>query len=306
MDINAVTAQESWQSLAQMHREGEQEQEDPQVDKTPDGSSALGRVIANPQVFTVVVALMMGLTFWLPRDVLTVAAVAVVVGFSLGWAQLLRLPSQRGTGVVIALFGIVSVLAVRIYPDLAIVTEVAGVGILGAFIAEILRGKDRPQLVASVAGTIAGLLIALTAGVYSVLGSQKEWHFLVLPAALILVAGALVQYLPKSWSPNLRGFLSVAIAGAAGLVVGLVIMLLGVAEGANVFLFQWAPWPGAISGALVGASLGVIVGLTWWALMWLFDDELAPKTVFASFTLGTVPVLALVLPVYAMARLLGA
>ena len=123
-----------------------EEHEAEKIEKLPKvPESLLGRVIcAHPEIVTAMAALGMSLIFVLPPDFLTVAGFIAVVCFAFGWAHLAHLPAPRASAMLLTVFGTLALLAGRIFGDFSVVAEVVGLGIIGAFIAEMRRNpRDR-------------------------------------------------------------------------------------------------------------------------------------------------------------------
>lgn len=95
---------------------------------------------------------------------LTLAMVAMV---SVGWPDLLELPSPAGTRIVMALTGAGGALLAHVSPgalsSMEAIAAVCAMGVFGAFIHQMAR-RERSALTASLTGTVAGaMLTGLTA-----------------------------------------------------------------------------------------------------------------------------------------------
>lgn len=214
-----------------------------------------------------------------------VAAVGVLtVVLAVGWPVLLDLPNPLGTAVVIALGGLGSVLAVAAStgaPPLRLVPTVVALGVLLAFLAELLRQDGRLRLVESVTGTVTGLLVVAAAA---------------------------------GWVAAVRapGDSALVITGAAALAVSAAVSAvhLGVRTGALVTTAA-----GVIAGAAVGSvtpglslvpglALGFATGLLVATLHVLLDGVASLRRPLASVAAMVLPLLVSGILVYVVGRVL--
>ncbi|EYR63930.1 hypothetical protein N866_17025 [Actinotalea ferrariae CF5-4] len=125
---------------------------------------------------------------------LVVVAGLLTVLLALGWPVLLDLPNPLGSGVVIALVGLGSVLAVTVSTGatlLWLVPTVVALGVLLAFVAELLRQDGRLRLVESVTGTVTGLLVVSAAsGWVAALRAPGDTALVITGAAALAVSAA--------------------------------------------------------------------------------------------------------------------
>lgn len=215
---------------------------------------------------------------------LVVVAGLLTVLLALGWPVLLDLPNALGSGVVIALVGLGSVLAVTVSTGatlLWLVPTVVALGVLLAFVAELLRQDGRLRLVESVTGTVTGLLVVSAA---------------------------------SGWVAALRapGDTALVITGAAALAVSAAVSAvhLGVRTGALVTTAA-----GVITGAAVGSvmpglsilpglALGFATGLLVAALHVLLDGVGTLRRFLAAVAAVVLPVLLGGILVYVVGRVL--
>ena len=175
---------------------------------------------------------------------LVVIAVLVVL-FAAGWAPLLGLPVPGGTFFVVALPGLGALAVAQVTesePWLANLPIVVAMGVLLAFINELLRGDGRERLVESLVGGVSGMVVAVSAaGWISAYKTDGGMSLVVLSAVSLAAASA-------ASAIRLRGWLSLAAtmvgSVAASIVVALVMPDLTWADGL---------WTGLVAGLLVGA-----------------------------------------------------
>lgn len=199
------------------------------------GGSTRGVVTA---VLTAVLAVS-AMWYW-PMVVVAALAVVVLAG---GWPRLIGLPVTVGPGIVIALTGLAALAVVTITGAVDGVAIVVGLAVAAAFVQEMLRRDGRPRLVESVAGTVAGSVVAASAALWPALGDNRPATAVVVTAAAALAAGAACTALP------LRGQivapLAMVVAAAAGLLAG---------------------WMLPHVGTAVGAATGLVAGVLTWAV----------------------------------------
>lgn len=275
------------------------------IQKLPKVPQSLaGRVIcAHPEIITALAALGMSLIFVLPSDALTVATVVSVVCFAFGWAHLAHLPYPRGSFIIITVFGVLSLLMGRIFGDFSIVAEVVGLGVLGAFIVEMFR-RPRNDLLKSVAGNVAGILIASTAGAWVMLEGEPLWYFLLVPGAVTLLGGCIGMAMSANWQLKWRVFAAIVMSVVFGLAAGGATILLGDTAREQMVIFAGGHLPSLTVALISGMLLGVVFGTAFAALAVLFSGELAPSTVSSAVSQAFIPILSAAVPLYILARLL--
>lgn len=216
-------------------------------------------------------------------------AIAVVAGLQVaalayGWPVLGRLPQPVGSGAVIALAGFGSVAAVQsthVPPYLRLLPIVFAFAVLLSFVNELTRRDGRGSLVESVAGTVAGVLLAVSASSWIAASRLNEGAALVVTGASALAAAAAVAALGwRGWSG------ATATAGAAVVAGGVV--------GA------------AVDGLATFAAvvLALAVGVLLAALHVLFDRLRTLRLVPASIAAIVMPVAVSGVIVYGVGRVL--
>lgn len=270
--------------------------------KVPE--SLVGRVLcAHPEIVTAVACLLLAVLFLLPREILTVATAIGVVSFAFGWARLIRLPAPTATAALVGGVGILAVLAARTFGDFSIVTEIVGLGIVAAFGVEMWR-HPRHDLLLSVSGNVAGLLVVSTSGAWIVLEKDAMWFFLLVPAALTLLGGCAGMGISANWSVKARAGTTLAFSMLFGAIAGILIMVWYSVMRENLMIFtgeHLSALPAAIASGVV---LGLVIGLMFASLTVMFSADMAPATISAVFSQALIPVLAAGIPVYVLARLL--
>lgn len=282
-----------------------EEHEAEKIEKLPKVPESLfGRVIcAHPEIVTAVAALGMSLIFVLPPDFLTVAGFIAVVCFAFGWAHLAHLPAPRASAILLTVLGTLALLSGRIFGDFSVVAEVVGLGIIGAFIAE-MRRNPRDNLLNSVAGNIAGILIVSTAGAWVMLESETLWYFLLVPGALTLIGGCIGMAMSANWQLKWRVFAGILFSVLFGLAAGAAILVMEGTARDQLVLFAGGHLPSLTVALISGLLLGVVFGIAFASLTVLFSGDLAPSTVSAAVSQAFIPVLAASVPLYILARLL--
>jgi hypothetical protein len=230
-------------------------------------------------VLSAVVALAASLgTLYLPA-----AAGLLVLLLALGWAPLLRLPSRGGPALVVALTGLGAVGVAWVTegePVLRHLPLVIAMGLVLAFVAEMLRGGGRLRLVESVSGTITGSVAAVACAAWVAAGRSEAGEALVVTSAvgLAVASGVSALRFAGGWAGSLVG---VVLAGAAG-------------AGAATLVPEIEPVTGLVAG-LVG---GLVVA----ALRLLFERQPALARRRAGFAAAAAPVAVGGILVFAVGR----
>lgn len=275
------------------------------LEKLPKVPKSLaGRVLcAHPEIVTAVFSLFMALVFVLPHDFLTLVAAIGVVMFAYGWGQLIRLPAWKTSAVLIAVVGLSAVIAARVFKDFSIIAEVVSLGVPGAFIAEMLR-HPRAELIKSVSGNLAGILIVATSGAWIVLEKVDVWYFLLIPGAVTLLGGCVGMAMSANWSTKYRSLAALVLSTVFGCVAGAAAVGLHGAAREEMLIFAGGYLPTLPTAVLSGMILGALIGVSFAVLSILFSDDLSPVTVGAAVSQSLIPVLAAGVPLYILARLL--
>lgn len=275
------------------------------LDKLPKVPESLaGRVLcAHPEIVTASVSLCLALVFILPREFLTVATGVGVLIFAFGWGRLIRLPAPKTSMILISLVGLAVVVTARVFGDFSIIAELVGLGVVGAFVAEMWR-QPRLELISSVSGNVAGVLIASTSGAWIVLENETLWYFLLVPAAITLLGGCVGMAMSANWTTKSRAITALVMSSLFGFVAGAAIMGLYGSMREQLIIFAGGHLPTLPAAVVSGVILGAVVGLTFSALTVVFSDEMSPVTVDAAFSQALIPVLAAGIPIYILARLL--
>lgn len=216
-----------------------------------------------------------------PAALLVVVAFGVVA-LALGWPTLVVLPSRRGSSAVMMTAGVLGLLAVLTTDDLSGLVAVIAFAVIAAFVHEMLRRDHRPFLTESLAGTVTGVVFVVSATGWVVIAAGGRTTPLVLTAASAVAAAGLCAALPLA--VRVRGLLAMVAGGAVGGVIG-----------------AFDPALGVLAGVAVGAGIGIVTA----SLEVLFDRFPASGRPFAAFAIAALPVAAVGIPVYGVARLLG-
>lgn len=181
---------------------------------------------------------------------LTLLTLAVVGLFAYGWPVLLDLPWRAGATTVLALAGAGAVAAVRLAPQAGLrdLPLVVAIGLILAFVREVLRRDGRVRLVESLSAMVGGVVIVVAgAGWLAAAQDAGGESLVVTSAACLAVAAAVSAALP--W----RGWLNVVLTTGAALLAGA-----GVAAALPALGAGQGAWGGMVAGVLV-ASLHVLL-----------------------------------------------
>ncbi|OKL54258.1 hypothetical protein BSZ39_04990 [Bowdeniella nasicola] len=219
-----------------------------------------------------------------------VVAAVVAVGvcfFAAGWPRLLGVPAQRGSGVVIALAGLVGLAAAATAGGFRALNLVLAGGVIASFVHQMLRTDGRPRIVESLSSTVTGVIVVtLSAGWVSIVtrASQPEAGDHPVPMAIILVGACSLTaatiggaFFPRRISP----YLSPLFAGIAGAAIGILFPSVGL----------WA-----------GAATGVGLGILYAGLHILFGLFPASGRYRPAIAAALLPVLSAGIVVYIVAR----
>ncbi|MBB5472624.1 hypothetical protein HNR08_001360 [Cellulomonas hominis] len=220
------------------------------------------------------------------RDGVVLAALLAVLAvvFALGLPRVAALPARIGSSVVIGLAGVAAVVVAHLTasePLLGDVPVVFALSVLAAFVAELARRDGRERLVESVAGTVAGALVAVCAAGWLAAERTAAGDAVVVTGAVALAVGSALTALP------LRGW---AAAGAA----------LGASTAAGLVAGAALPAVGLLPGGLLGFGVGVLVA----AADALFDRLPALEHRLAGWAVAVLPVAVTGILVYVVGRVL--
>ncbi|SED51158.1 hypothetical protein [Ruania alba] len=232
-------------------------------------------------VVTAVAAAGIGITAFGDRPLLVGTIAGIVTVFAVGWPTLLGLPARRGAVAVLLLTAAAGLTALLVWEDLLYVAVALGLGVVGAFVHEMLRRDGRPRLVESVSGVVTGAVVVASAAGWLAVGSGPVAVALLLVGAVTLTAGSACTALPiPGW---LGSATTIVIAAAAGLLVGSLIEAVGL-----------------LAGGLIGLSAGVLIA----AVHALFGQFPASGRPTAALAAAMLPVAVSGVPVYVLGRVL--
>ncbi len=238
--------------------------------------------LATRSVVTAALAAAAALAGYLHPVALLVLTGLLVLVVAAGWPELAGLPFRPGSAVVVALTGVGAVSAVYYTgTGLSGLAVVLATGLLLAFVNELLRRDGRRRMVESLAGTVAGEVLALCTACWVATTALVGGSSLVVVGALALAVGAAVSAFDV---PRWASSVLTAVA-AAGAGVGAGWLLPGVSPEA---------------GALLGVAVGVLVA----ALDALFDSLVELKKVGPSLSAAALPVAVSGAVVYIVGRVL--
>lgn len=215
---------------------------------------------------------------------LVVVSALLAVAVAVGWPELANLPDRKGSATVVALTGIGGVAAVHSIgarADLRSLAVVFAASMLLTFVNEMLRRDGRPRLVESVAGTVTGSMLAVTAAGWVACGRLLDGKELAAAAAVALALAASVSAvrLPV-W---LTALAVTAVGGVGGTALG-------------IALHQVGP--------KVGGFAGLAVGLLVAAMHALFHPMAALDRKLPAVSAAVIPVATGGMLVYVASRVL--
>lgn len=163
------------------------------------------------------VATVLALASFLSFAALVAVIFILVIALALGWPMLISIPSPRGSAIVLALTGIgglLSVLLVSADPALRWLPVALGGGVILAFGHQMLRRDGRKQLVETVSGIVAGMLVAISAAGWIAAADSAAGQSLVVAAAVGLAGASAAAAVP------LRGWFGAFLTLTAGTITG--------------------------------------------------------------------------------------
>lgn len=243
------------------------------------GSHATVSATARGMLLALAAALLAVMTVAPPIGAPILLSVLVIV-FAWGWPHLIGIPGAVGSSVVVGLVGLAAVIGSEIWDSARPVVPAVGIGVLAAFVQQMLRKDGREHLVDAVTGTVSGLVIAGSGAAWVTIGSLDGGAETLLVASAAMCAGALAHFL-RAAEPVV---VSAIVLGAAlvGLGTG---SLLGVS---------------LIASGAVGLALGGLMG----ACYTVFSVRTAPHPLSVPAA-ALAPLLAIGLPVMQAVHLLN-
>lgn len=240
--------------------------------------------VSTRAVLTAVVAAVVAVAAFLGELPLVALAGVLVLVLAAGWPPLVGALAPRGSSVVIALGGLGGLAAVvltRGDPFLRELPEVLALAVLAAFVHELVRRDGRERLVESVAGTVAGVLVAATAAGWVAAGRTDGGASVVVVGALALAVGSAVSAL------HLTGSLAATVTIVASVAAG---------AGAAELVPDVDPLP----GGLIGLAVGILAA----TLRRLFDRLPSMRRRGPALAAAVLPVTVTGVLVYVVGRVL--
>jgi hypothetical protein len=240
--------------------------------------------VSTRAVSTAAVATLVAVAAFVGEVPLIFLAGALALVFAFGWPLLMDLPARLGASIVIGLAGAGAVLAVASTvgePFLRELPLVFALAIVLGFVAELVRRDGRERLVESVAGVVAGVLVAASVAGWVAAGRTPGGVTLVVTGAVALAAGSGVSALRVGGWGGALGTLAAAAAAGAG--AGLLV-----------------PGIEPAAGGLIGLAVGVLVA----TLHELFAQLPSLTQRWASVAAIVLPVTVTGILVYVIGRVL--
>ncbi|WP_050346763.1 hypothetical protein [Arsenicicoccus sp. oral taxon 190] len=203
-----------------------------------------------------------------------VAAAAVVL--AAGWTRVVGLPSRRGTLITVGLSAALLLASVLVPADgatLRWVPAALAMGVVTAFLHQLVRRDGRPRVVSSLSGTLMALAVTAAGVTWVALPSLPHGADAATTAWVALAAAAAVEWAchrARWWAAMVPGAL-LAAAAAAALVATLLhvalpwSVLLGLAVAAPSVATRavFAPLPALVSSraqAVSGVASVLVAG----------------------------------------------
>lgn len=240
--------------------------------------------VSTRAVSTAAVATLVAVAAFVGEVPLISLAGALALVFAFGWPLLMELPSRLGASIVIGLAGAGAVLAVASTvgePFLRELPLVFALAIVLGFVAELVRRDGRERLVESVAGVVAGVLVAASVAGWVAAGRTPGGVTLVVTGAVALAAGS--------------GVSALRVGGWGGALT-----TLGAAAGAGAGAGLLVPGIEPAAGGLIGLAVGVLVA----TLHELFAQLPSLTRRWASVAAIVLPVTVTGILVYVIGRVL--
>ena len=217
---------------------------------------------------TLALAGLVGLASFGPTWVLALAVLLVAGFVAVGWPDLLDLPARRGTTVVVVAVAVVtaavatgSVIAARndgtqVSGVLGRLPVVAALGLLLAFVHQLLRRDGRPRLVESVTAAVTGQAVVVLGAAWIAVPSTYGGAQLAPVVLAAVVTTSAVS--ATTWPLRVAGPVNLLVGATTGYLAGAVTVLLG---GRGVVSeTRWA-----VAGIVAGLGVGLLVS-AWRAL----------------------------------------
>lgn len=240
-----------------------------------------------------------------PIDTMTVLVIVAVIVFALGWGRLVHAPSPQTSGIIVALAALSGIIAVRVTMDAFWCALIAAFVVFFAFLGEIARGQQRTSVLGSLATTVTGSVLALSAVSWVALENYRMWLILAHPMGICLAVAGLCFFLRGSvWA---RAGVSVLACTLGGLVSVGVVMALGLGGEESVLAASASVGASEplIAMFVVFGAFGLIEGLVVAGCHAFFSGRIAPTSTLGAMALGMIPWLSAAIPVYTFARIVS-
>lgn len=201
-------------------------------------------VIALSLTLVLGVSTVLGEHLFKPSMAFAPGAILVMLVFAYGWPRLTDSPQPRATSIMLALLGMAGAAATVLAdtePYLEWLPTLVGIGLLWAFVQNLVRGIGATHATANVAAQVAGLAITLSSATWIATFRLTPDHGSILAGLVAVVLGLAATALP--WPARYTSPLAVAAGIAGALIVALV---------------QGEAASGLVLAAILGAIMGVL------------------------------------------------
>ncbi|RJF42023.1 hypothetical protein D4740_07740 [Actinomyces sp. 2119] len=247
--------------------------------------------------FAGLVPVLLAVSAVLPPWVRLVLVLLLVPSAAQGWSALVRAQHDRGATVVLTACGFLAAVLVFLRHDLGAAGLVMAGSVLAAFVAQICRRDGRPHLVEDLSSTVSGCLVVVSGSAWCALEAGVADPAVTVPTCLALFVGAALTVLEVR--ATVLDLLTVTVpvltAGVAG----------GLLASAGFFGVTHTGTAAALQSAAACVIVGFVAGVLMAAgnrVLWTHRWVPGGRAAVAS---ALVPVLAVGVPVYAIARLMG-
>lgn len=190
-------------------------------------------------------ALALGASVYWGYTLFLLSTVLIVLGVAYGWPRLTDSPQPRATSIMLALFGLAGLFAAwrdHSAPYLDWLPVLAGLGLLWAFVQNLVRGLGASDAVANVSAQVAGGVIVLSTSTWVAAITVPGDKEAIVVGLMALMAAECMTALP--WPPIYTSPLAVAMATAVAGISSVLVLDASVG------------WPLAL---VLGAVMGLLV-----------------------------------------------
>ncbi|WP_235984940.1 tellurium resistance protein TerC [Actinomyces trachealis] len=243
------------------------------------------------------VPVLLAVTSALPGWVRSALVVVLVLLAAQGWSALTRTRHDLRSVALLAVTGVLAVVAVTVSGDFGMAGLVMALSVLAAFVAQMTRGDGREELVEDLSANVTGCLTVVLGAGWVALEEGLADPSVIVPCAVCLLLGALLTMLEVR--ALVLETLTVVVPTIAAGIMGGVLAVTGFFGPAHVAMTE--AMQTAAACLVVGFTAGVLMAAAnriLWTHRWVPGGRAAVAS-------AVVPVLVTGAPAYAIARLMG-